>query len=64
MTAFYVRLDEADKTDEQLKQRDDTYAAVKALKALGIRCRVVEHFTGKCERADAASIVIKMDSEQ
>jgi predicted DNA-binding helix-hairpin-helix protein len=56
--SFYVRLDEEDKTPEQLMQRERTYQAAKLLRAAGFDCQVIEYFTGKDPKANAAAIVI------
>jgi hypothetical protein len=60
MTAFYVRLDEKDKTPEQLMQRDRTYEAAKILRSAGFKCRVNEYFTGNNPKADAAGITVEV----
>lgn len=60
MVSFYVRVDEPDKTAEQLEQRERTYAAAKVLCDLGYEVEVREWFTGKSQTADAASIVLKL----
>lgn len=56
---FYVRLDEANKTPEQLAQRERTYQAAKVLEAAGFHCHVQEHFTGDDMKATAASIILE-----
>lgn len=55
-----IRLDEADKTEAQISQRERTYAAAKALRSFGIRCEVREFFTGSSKTADAAGIFLLM----
>ncbi len=59
MTGVHLRLDEADKTPEQLAQRERTYQAAKVLRAAGFACDVREFYTGKCAGADAAGIFLK-----
>ena len=58
--AFYVRIDEEDKTPEQLAQRERTYEAAKLLNAAGFKCHVTEFFTGKNSKANAAGITIEL----
>ena len=62
MMEFYVRIDEEDKTPEQLIQRDRTYEAAKILRSAGFKCRVNEYFTGKNPKADAAGITIEVSA--
>lgn len=57
---FYVRVDESDKTPEQIVQREETYKAAKVLHKAGFDVEVREWFTGKSKIADAASIVIRL----
>lgn len=56
---YPLRLDEADKTPEQIAQREATYQACKILKAAGINAEVREFWTGKYTDADAAGIFIR-----
>ena len=60
MSSFPVRIDESDKTPEQINQRERTYEAAKALRSFGIECEVREFFTGRRKTADAAAIVLKL----
>ena len=57
----YVRIDEHNKTPQQVAQRDATYEAAKVLRKAGYDVEVREWFTGKSKNADAAGIVIKMN---
>jgi hypothetical protein len=59
VTEFYVRIDEENKTPQQIEQRDRTYDAAKILRAAGIQCKVHECFTGKSVRANAAYITLE-----
>lgn len=56
---FQVRIDEHEKTDAQIAQREATYAAARILKQHGIRCEVREFFTGLSKTADAAAIILE-----
>lgn len=58
--SFYIRIDEHNKTPEQIAQRDDTYAAAKVLRDMGYSVEVREWFTGQSKTADTASIVLKL----
>lgn len=59
---FYVRIDEEDKTLEQITQRERTYQAADVLRASGFPCRVIEYFTGDDKEANAAGIIIERSS--
>lgn len=61
MSSFYVRIDEASKSDAQIAQRDRTYEAAKLLRRNGFDCEVRELFTGKDHNSSAACIHLKLD---
>ena len=56
---FHLRLDEEQKTPEQIAQREATYQAAKILNAAGYKCEVNEYYTGKSKTANAASIILE-----
>lgn len=58
---IYVRLDEQDKTNKQIKQREQTYLAAKILRQNGFKCSVREFFTGKSVSADAAAVILEQE---
>lgn len=63
MTGFYLRLDEENKSDAQIQQRDRTYEAAKLLRRNGFECEVRELFTGKDTQRSTACIHLKLEGE-
>lgn len=57
---FHLRLDEEQKTPEQIAQREETYRAAAFLRKAGFDCEVTEMFTGSSKKANAAAIHLKL----
>ena len=57
-----IRVDEHNKTPQQIAQREATYQAATYLRRAGYKVEVREWFTGKGTDADAAGIVLDLSA--